>query len=92
MEAEQNGRIDVQGDVKLTGKDGIRAGNSGMVSIDNNVDIQAKETGILTEGGASMVTVGGGTISVEKDDAAVRYAAHAHGGTININSNEKTRK
>ena len=92
IEAKQNGRIDVQGDVKLTGRDGIRAGNSGMVSIDNNVDIQAKETGILTEGGASMVTVGGGTISVEKDDAAVRYAAHAHGGKININSNEKNTK
>lgn len=66
IEAEHNGRIDVQGDVKLTGKEGIRAGNSGMVSIDNNVDIQAKETGILTEGGASTVTVGGGIISVEK--------------------------
>lgn len=82
----------MQGDVKLTGKEGIKAGNSGMVSIDNNVDIQAKETGILTEGGASTVTVGGGTISVEKNDDDVRYAAHAHGGTININSNEKTRR
>ena len=92
IEAEHNGRIDVQGDVKLTGKEGIRAGNSGMVSIDNNVDIQAKETGILTEGGASTVTVGGGIISVEKNDDDVRYAAHAHGGTININSNEKNTK
>ena len=74
---------------------GIYAGSNyaiqkgGHITIDGDVDLKVKGTGILANGGGSTVVVkGGGTVSIENNDDAAHYALAAESGKIDFNVDE----
>lgn len=53
----------------------------GRITVDGDVDLKVKGTGILANGGGSTVVVkGGGTVSIENNDDAAHYALAAESG------------
>ena len=61
----------------------------GHITIDGDVDLKVKGTGILANGGGSTVVVkGGGTVSIENNDDAAHYALAAESGKIDFNVDE----
>ena len=61
----------------------------GRITVDGDVDLKVKGTGILANGGGSTVVVkGGGTVSIENNDDAAHYALAAESGKIDFNVDE----
>lgn len=61
----------------------------GHITVDGDVDLKVKGTGILANGGGSTVVVkGGGTVSIENNDDAAHYALAAESGKIDFNVDE----
>uniref|UniRef100_UPI0028809BA1 hypothetical protein n=1 Tax=Dialister invisus TaxID=218538 RepID=UPI0028809BA1 len=61
----------------------------GRITVDGDVDLKVKGTGILANGGSSTVVVkGGGTVSIENNDDAAHYALAAESGKIDFNVDE----
>ena len=53
----------------------------GHITVDGDVDLKVKGTGIMANGGGSTVIVkGGGTVSIENNDSAEHYAMASEGG------------
>ena len=63
----------------------------GQITVDGDVDLKVKGTGIVANGGGSTVTVkGGGQVDIEENDNDVHYALVAEGGIIHFNYDDDT--
>ncbi|MDU7053543.1 MAG: hypothetical protein E6330_06430, partial [Dialister sp.] len=65
----------------------------GQITVDGDVDLKVKGTGIVANGGGSTVTIkGGGQVDIEENEDDVHYALVAEGGIINFNYDDDAGK
>ena len=63
----------------------------GQITVDGDVDLKVKGTGIVANGGGSTVTVkGGGQVDIEENEDDEHYALVAEGGIIHFNYDDDT--
>ena len=61
----------------------------GQITVNGDVDLAIRGTGILANGAGSQVIVkGGGKIEIERNDSGIHYAVDAQSGTAMVNVNE----